>query len=369
VTLTIAVAKTVGRATALGAALLLGAGGAAAQEAKKDWQPAPPMPDAFDWIQLDSDEWLKGEIKAMYRESLEFDSDKLENLSFDFADVRKIRSAATMQVGLVDGRLVRGKLVVDGDKVMVIGDRTVEVDRSQVMSITPGEPKERSYWSGKVGAGANFRRGNTDQLETNAVVGLKRRTARNRISLDYLGNYSVTEEVTVSDNHRATGGWDHFVSDRFFLRPVQFEYFRDPFQNIAHRYTVGSAVGYQLVDSSKIEWEVSAGAAYQNVGFDDVVAGEPDSANTAALTVASVYDHELSDSVDLTVSYKFFLVDEESGQYTHSFLTGLSFDLIDSLDFDVTFVWDRIEKPRPSSDGTVPKKDDYRLNFALSFDF
>jgi hypothetical protein len=32
-------------------------------------------------------------------------------------------------------------------------------------------------------------------------------------------------------------------------------------------------------------------------------------------------------------------------------------------------VWDRIEKPRPSSDGTVPKKDDYRLNFAFSFDF
>jgi hypothetical protein len=369
VTLPIAVAKTVGRATALGAALLLGSGGAGAQEAKKDWQPAPPMPDAFDWIQLDSDEWLKGEIIAMYRESLEFDSDKLEKLTFDFGDVRAVRSAATMQVGLVDGRVTRGKLVVDGDKVMVVGAQTVEVDRSQVMSITPGEPKERSYWSGKVGAGANFRRGNTDQIETNAVVGLKRRTPKDRIGLDYLGNYNVTEKVTATDNHRANVGWDHFVSNRFFLRPVQLEYFRDPFQNIAHRYTVGAGVGHELVDSSKIDWQVSVGMAYQNVHFDDVVEGESDSASTPALTVATVYDHELSDSVDLTVSYRFFVVNEESGQYTHSFLTDLAFDLIGSLELDVTFVWDRIQKPRPSSDGTVPKKDDYRLNFTLSFDF
>jgi len=351
------------------AALLLVAGMGVAQEAKKDWQPAPPAPDTFDWIQLDSDEWLKGEIVAMYRETLEFDSDKLENLTFDFGDVRQIRSAATMQVGLLDGRVVRGKLVVDGDKVQVVGDQTLDLERSQVLSITSGEPKESSYWSGNVGAGANLRRGNSEQLEANAHVGLKRRTARNRLGLDYLGNYNVTEKVTVTDNHRANVGWDHFVTNRFFLRPVQVEYFRDPFQNIGHRYTVGAGVGYQIVDTSKIDWQVSTGMAYQNVRFDDVVGGEADSASTAALTIASVYDHELSNTVDLTVSYKFFVVDEESGQYTHSFLTGLSFDVIGSLELDVTFVWDRIEKPRPSSDGTVPKRDDYRLNFALGFDF
>jgi hypothetical protein len=50
-------------------------------------------------------------------------------------------------------------------------------------------------------------------------------------------------------------------------------------------------------------------------------------------------------------------------------VTGLEFDLIGSLDFDVTFVWDRIERPRPASDGTFPLKDDYRLNFGLGFDF
>ena len=45
-----------------------------------EWEPPPPMPDKFDWVQLKSGEWLKGEIKVMYEDSLEFDSEELELL-------------------------------------------------------------------------------------------------------------------------------------------------------------------------------------------------------------------------------------------------------------------------------------------------
>ena len=38
------------------------------------------------------------------------------------------------------------------------------------------------------------------------------------------------------------------------------------------------------------------------------------------------------------------------------------------LDFDITFIWDRIEDPQPDADGIVPKQDDYRLVFFLGFD-
>ena len=37
------------------------------------WQPPAPPPDEFDWIQLTSEEWLKGELKVLYEEKLEFD--------------------------------------------------------------------------------------------------------------------------------------------------------------------------------------------------------------------------------------------------------------------------------------------------------
>jgi putative salt-induced outer membrane protein YdiY len=344
-----------------------GGGSALAQESSRDFE--PPQPDKFDWIQIVSDEWLKGEIIAMYDDSLEFDSDELDELTFDFEDVKKIRSTGTMQVGLVDGGVAIGQLFLDGDEVRVVGDQEQKVERSQILSITSGAPREKNYWSGKVSAGANFRQGNTDQVETNGHMGFMRRTVKNRMSLDYLANFSRTDDTTLSDNQRATVGWDRFVSDRFFLSPVLGEYFRDPFQNIAHRYTIGAGAGYQIIDTSKIDWQASVGLAYQNTRFDDVLEGDPTSASTPTLVASTLYDHELSGSVDLTLQYRFFVVNEESGQYTHHFVTGFEFDLIGSLDFDVTFVWDRIEKPRQNSDGTFPKKDDYRLNLALGFDF
>ena len=61
------------------------------------------MPEKFDWIQLTTDEWLKGELIAMYEDSLEFDSKKFNDVTFDFGDVRQIRSAKPLQIGLLGG--------------------------------------------------------------------------------------------------------------------------------------------------------------------------------------------------------------------------------------------------------------------------
>jgi len=49
--------------------------------ADEGWQPPPPMPDAHDWIQTTSLEWLKGEIIAMYKDKLELELTSL--LDFD----------------------------------------------------------------------------------------------------------------------------------------------------------------------------------------------------------------------------------------------------------------------------------------------
>jgi hypothetical protein len=71
---------------AMSAIALLLPGAAAAQSDPEPWQPAAPdgLPVDFDWIRLPSDEWLKGEILHMYDDELEFDSDELGVLSFDF---------------------------------------------------------------------------------------------------------------------------------------------------------------------------------------------------------------------------------------------------------------------------------------------
>lgn len=351
------------------ATLLLALSLAGVPALAEDWAPAPPMPDEWDWVQLKSGEWLKGEIKVLYDETLEFESDELDMLSLDLDDITQIRTGRPMQVRFTDDAVLTGKLLVDGDSVRILGEDHRAYTRNDVMTLIAGQPKEINYWSGKVSFGFNIRRGNSDVLETNALVSVKRRTVKNRISFEYIGNYNQTESIEVANNHRATVGWDMFIDPRFFITPVFAEYFRDPFQNIDDRYTIGAGVGYEIIDTKKINWSVSGGPAYQHTRNSSVEAGTSETQSTPALVAGTVYDHELTGWMDFIFEYRLQWVNEESGTYNHHLVTGFETEVTSLLDFDVTLVWDRIENPRPDEDGIVPLQDDVRLIIALGIEF
>ncbi|MBW1907657.1 MAG: hypothetical protein JRJ24_20675, partial [Deltaproteobacteria bacterium] len=48
--------------------------------------------DTYDWLRLTSGEWLKGELKRMREDEVEFDSDKLDLLEFDWEKVDQLHS-------------------------------------------------------------------------------------------------------------------------------------------------------------------------------------------------------------------------------------------------------------------------------------
>ena len=179
----------------------------------------------------------------------------------------------------------------------------------------------------------------------------------------------MTDETTVTNNQRVNGGVDWFVTPRFFVRPVVVEYFRDPFQNFAERWTIGAALGYQLVDTSRVSWEFNVGPSYQRTTFETVAEGESNKETTAALWAGTTYTNEITKDIDYSLDYRFLIVKPEAGRYTHHFLTGLSIESVGPLDFNISFVWDRVQEPRADSSGLIPKKDDYRMIFGLKFDF
>ncbi len=352
------------------AAAILAATPGFATEETEGWKPAPPMPDKFDWVQMTSDEWLKGEIIAMYDESLEFDSDEFDEQSLDWGDIKEIRSVQVCQVRFLDDTIATGKILLEGDTIQVIGEQTSERERSQVLSITPGESKSRrDHWSGKVSAGLNIRTGNTEQTEYNAKATLVRRTPQSRVNIDYLGNFSESDEISIADNQRLNANWDRFISNRFYWTPIYGELFRDPFQNINNRYTIGIGLGYTVKDTSKVDWDVTAGIAYQGTTFDDVLPEEDDTETSPALSIGTKYENELTGWMDFHLNYSFYIVSEEAGTYTHHLLTGFEFDLTGDLDFDVDWVWDYIKDPRQNSDGDFPEQSDFRMMFSLGYSF
>ena len=73
--------------------------------------------------------------------------------------------------------------------------------------------------------------------------------------------------------------------------------------------------------------------------------------------------------MDYIFKYDLQILNKESGTYTHHLITSFETELTKWLDFDTSFVWDRVENPKPNDDGTIPEKDDYYFIFSLGIDF
>ncbi|MEZ5990260.1 MAG: DUF481 domain-containing protein [Planctomycetota bacterium] len=331
--------------------------------------PPGPAQDEADWIRLVSGEWLKGEVTRMRDDSLEFDSEELDDLVIDWSDVAELRSPRQMQL-LLDGRVVQlGRVHVVGDRVELVHDgASRSFGRGELLALIPGAPSEWNYWSGKLGLGLTVRSGNTDQTDATGHIDLARHTPETRLLADYKGAFSEVSDTTTANNHRASGKFDIFLSRRLFLMPAYFEYYRDPFQNIAYRLSPSVGLGYELIDEGGVDWNVTAGGGYQYTRFVSVSPGTPEDDDTAAVSFGTSFEWDLSSKVELDADYKVQVPVPRTDSNNHHLSVVLSVDLVGELELDLTFVWDRNGQVVADSSGVLPDPDDYRLTVGLTWD-
>ena len=328
-----------------------------------------PPQDRYDWIQLKSGEWLKGQLKAVQKRVLEFDSEELDALTFDWKDIRQVRSDRTIDVLAVDGTKSSGPIVITPEQIVVGGEHPRVLPREQLQSLTPGGSREWNYWSGKLTVGLTLRAGNTKQVEYNAQAHLQRRTPATRLSLDYIGNVSSVDGAENANNHRVNSEFDLWLSRRFYLLLPFAEYYKDPFQNLAHRLTLGTGLGYDLIDRPNLEWTITAGPAYQKAWFNSSEPGEPTEKGVAAFVFGSRFKWDITHRIKYIVEYRGQYTSREVGETTHHGVSTLSLELNKRFDLDVSFVWDRISNPKVGEDKVRPQPDDFRLVVGLGVDF
>ncbi|VGO12469.1 hypothetical protein PDESU_01022 [Pontiella desulfatans] len=344
--------------------------------AADSWEDFDPPPDSeFDWIQLDSGEWLKGDLKVMYDQSLEFDSDKMELLDFDFEDVIRLRTRNVQRVLVQktrgEAKIFTGQLELEHDRIFLHNDgESVDFPREEIVAIAQRAEHERNKWSGSLSIGVNMRGGNSETMDANVSANLKRQTALTRYNLDYLANYSGTRNEETANNQRLSMDANVFLSSRVYWRIVEAEFYRDKFSNIDQQYSVHTGVGYYLFHNPKLEWSVGAGAGYQRTEYISVEAGGDEASESPYFEAGTMFDYELNSNIDYLLDYSCRVLNESNGTYTHHLVTTLSMDLIgDDLDLDVSLVWDRVEEPTADSSGRTPEQDDYQLIFSLAYDF
>ena len=342
------------------------------EESSKPWLPAAKE---YDWVQLTSGEWLKGEIKSMYSDSLEFDSDKLDLLEIDWEDVKYLKSYRASEVNIEGHEPVTGSLQISGSVVTLTrGEEVQEFDRDRLISLTPSAEREADLWEIKFNLSLNIKKGNTEQLDYTSKFNTKRRTAKTRFLLDYIGNISKNQsgDGTLSDtinNHRVNTSFNVYATRYFFYQPIFAEFFRDPFQNIERRIVAGVGVGYTILDGGRFEWNISGGPAFQTINYNSVQPGESTAVDSSAIVFGTDFDAEITSALDFIFKYKIQATKKDAGGYTHHMIASLESEITGSLDIDTSLMWDRISQPRADDLGAVPEPDDFRLMVGVTYTY
>jgi len=321
----------------------------------------------FDWIRLNSGEWLKGELVSMYDKEIEFDSDALDTLIIDREDVYMIISDRHHTVRFNDGKELSGALNISGGFIKV-GEQPAKYRYRDLVSIAPSVESELSAWTIKLSMGADLARGNTDQTEYSVKADIKRRTASSRFLSEILGYRTTSDNQVTKNNIRANGTYDWFYTQKMYYRPIFFEYYRDPFQNIANKYTVGAGVGYYVMDTDKTEWDFTAGPAYQKTQFDTVAEGEDKSNSSMSWFISTNYELEVTKKIDFSLNYRYLTANSDAGGDSQYAMAAFEFEITDDIDFDMSLVWDYLADPIADENGVVPEKEDYKMIFALGID-
>ena len=337
--------------------------------------PTPELDDDWDWIKLTSDEWLKGDFIAMYKEVLEFDSDNLGIVEIDWEDVAELHTKGYQSVRIDDNRIITGLITYRDEQLTITAaGLTTSIGNDQLVSLAPAQGDRRGYWDAKVTLGLDTQNGNTIQYSRTVTATVKRRTASSRIQLDYNLNYSESTdrdtgaETVIADSVRLKAIADYYLDQDWFIRFADYEYFDDPFQNIARRATYGVKAGYTAIDTAAVDLEFSAGPGYQTTEFVTVEPGSPKENESKVFSMETAWEWEFIKDFSYILKYSYTNVNESLGESLQHLETGFEIEPIDDFTVNFTYYVDRTGKPIPLEDGSLPERDDTRFVISIGYE-
>jgi putative salt-induced outer membrane protein YdiY len=294
----------------------------------------------------------------------------MDEQSFDWEDIAELRSSRMYTYVLTDRTSLVGTALILDDDVVISADGEERVlKRGDLMSIVPAGTRELDRWDGKLSLGLAFRHGNTEQTDLTYQAFVRRRDALTRLRLDLNGAIGAVDGEQTVNNIRSTLKFDLFTSPRFYITPLAIMIYHDKFTNIAIQSTPYAGVGYHALKKKKAEMDLELAAGYQHTKYISVQPGEDEENRSGAILPTIGIETDPLKDVDLDVLYQAGITIPDPEDTTMHGELILSVEITKLFDLDVSWIWDRVQNPRPAEDGTIPKKDDVKLTVGIGIDF
>lgn len=224
----------------------------------------------------------------------------------------------------------------------------------------PAEPPPPPPWTGSVGAGLAFTKGNTDTTNVNISFDLasdpKQVNVFKAEGLYLQGSQDGDDTV---DRTAVRGRYERHFSPRTFLFG-QMDYVRDTFKDIEYLISPTVGIGRILVDDGKLKVTVDGGVGIvweKDTDFDVETSG--------AVTAGEAVAYKLSDTATITHSTTALWKMDDFGDGLYTFRAGIAAGLTKRSQIKLEFI-DTL-KTRPPTD--LVQKNDVAFVSAIVYKF
>ena len=334
------------------------------------WYPPNDRPAKWEWVELTSGEWLKGDIQGIRSDEMNFDSSQFDDLKLEMEDVVQTYSSAVNTFVFTERRVVIGIGHITPKEVIIqTAAGELRYPRQQLLSLVVGDRNEWKLWSGSVTAGVSTTSGNTEQTTANLQANLHRKGAFLGLRFNYIGNLGSSNNVTNVSNQQINFQSELFIYDRFYLIPTSFEYYSDEFQNIDLRVRPGAGIGYELLDKNNFSWNLNGTALYEIQKSISALQTQSSKFESFALGLKTNLKYDVTSDITLTASYGLTMAIPSTSNLDQQVIAKLDVDITKYLSLNATVNWQRIGNPVPLSDGTIPQSNDTIITMGASVNF
>jgi len=199
--------------------------------------------------------------------------------------------------------------------------------------------KKDGQWRWLLGAGASVASGNSDATSLNVDVDGVRATQIDKWTVNGRVLYAKNDGETTSDQLGVGARYDRNIGERLFGYG-QGGFLRDRPANISQRWSANTGLGYHVIASDPVNWDVYGGVGYTRDSYvtATVVADEMRSDyGYAEILLGEESNHVISETTKFKQRFVVYPNISNTGEFRTVFDAGLAVSINKTFSLTLTF--------------------------------
>jgi putative salt-induced outer membrane protein YdiY len=303
-----------------------------------------------DEIWMKNGDRITGKIEILENRNLTIQTPYAGQIVITWDQVKTVETTSSVHVVLDDATAAHGMLKpTNAGNMQLETNEIIEpltFDIGQVKGINSPPPASSVAFSGRVNAGLDARRGNTDTQAYHIDGEISIRTKTNRYTLGGQMNREEESDNETVDNRLGYLNFDHYLTQKAFCyASTNFE--QDDLRDLNLRTTIGGGAGYQFFESEWINLLIKGGVAYVKADYS---ADDQDNDYTAGRWAAKYDQFFFNKSFQLFHFHEVVQSFKDKKDILIHATTGLSIPLQKGFMVTLQHIWDWDNAPVPDTD-------------------